>query len=358
LYRAGVEAETAGDYERAATLWEQILAQDSHFRNDQLAAEVAALEPRLHDSRARRARELARAATEEMRWQQAASAWRELLDLEPADVAAQQGIRLALREFAMESHHDGDWAMEAGAWEALLKIEPGTADAQERMVVARENQANAFFYTDAQDFVKSGNLAAARAQLEKLWSRAKYYGDPAGIASTVGVAVPPTFEEVKAREQAEREEQERIAAAAQAEQRRKDEAERARTIRIAELRTEAKTHVRNKAWREAVTAWENLLTLAPGDAEATAGIGNARRQVVLLEQDERRQQLRSAAKTAEQQKNWDIAEAKWTELAKLEPGKRSARRRRSQRQARKSELSAPNYCGQIAGVITDITRSQ
>ena len=82
LYQTGIEALTANDLERAASLRQQILDREPKFRNGQVADDMAELRPKLHAARLATAIEQAELATREKHWRQAISAWQEVSDLE------------------------------------------------------------------------------------------------------------------------------------------------------------------------------------------------------------------------------------------------------------------------------------
>lgn len=153
------------------------------------------LQQNLRPIRIQRLRQRARMATDNQDWRQAAETWNKLLGLEPDDPQAEQGLRAALRNRAKKAHGDGFWGEEIGAWEVLLKLEPGDEEAQEQLPIAEHNQQWAYKYRSAQDFVQAGKLAAAKAELELLWSQAPDYGDHEGIVPSVGLVPPPSYEE-------------------------------------------------------------------------------------------------------------------------------------------------------------------
>jgi len=160
LYRAGVTARAEGDLERLAILWQQILDRDPNFENGTLAPRMKRLEQELHPTRVQR--------------------W--------------QGM-------AEQAHRAGEWRQEIGAWQALLGLEPKATQAKERISVAEHNQKYALDYENAHRFVREGQISAAKTQLEMLYDDAPYYGDPAGLANSVGVQVPASYQAQKAQAQ-------------------------------------------------------------------------------------------------------------------------------------------------------------
>lgn len=170
LYTAGLAARARDDLERTAIYWDQILERDPSYLEGTVAAEMEAIRPRLTPIRLKR-----------------------------------------LRETAETAHGQGEWAQEIAAWQGLLALEPTNTDAQAELAIAQENRANAEQYDIARELVGKGDEEAARYQLKLLWSRAKYYGDPAGLAPKLGLTVPQSYHETQQQEQREVQEQERAA---------------------------------------------------------------------------------------------------------------------------------------------------
>lgn len=199
LYLEGIEAELAGDLERAAVLWQQVLDRQPGFRGGQVEEDMAKLAPRLHASRVRNAREEAEAAMRERRWLQAANAWQELANLEPADQEALAGVGIAIRHYGQESHRLARWNEAIGAWEALLRRDPADAEASEYLTDAQRNREQQPLYDDAKQAMIWQKPDVARVQLGKLYDeeKAPYYGDPDGIAKALNMGVRLTLPEAK-----------------------------------------------------------------------------------------------------------------------------------------------------------------
>ncbi len=160
LYTAGLAARARDDLERTAIFWDQILERDPNYLDGTVASEMEAIRPRLTPIRLRRLRETADAA---------------------------------------RAH--GEWAQEIAAWQGILALEPDNADAQTQLDIAQTNRTHAEQYDIARELAAKGDQEAARYQLKLLWSRAKYYGDPAGIAPGLGITVPPSYRDVQAQQQ-------------------------------------------------------------------------------------------------------------------------------------------------------------
>lgn len=154
LYRQGLAAKIKGDLEHAANLWQQVLARDPSYANGTLATEMEGLQAELQLIRVR-----------------------------------------SLHEQAEQAHSTGEWGKEISAWQALLEMEPKDAQISERISVAQENQKYIYLYVRAQEFAKAKNVAELKTQLEHLWQKAPYYGDPDGLAKRAGLKAPPSFRE-------------------------------------------------------------------------------------------------------------------------------------------------------------------
>lgn len=165
LYNQALTLE-GSDPERAAILLQRILDRDPKYFGGQVANDLARLEQRLYASRVARSK-------------------------------AQ----------AEQARKQGEYGAEAGALEAILAL--GSQDtavyawAQEYLPVARQNRALLGPYDVIQQRVAAGDRASAAERLQVLWRQAPYFRDPAGIAPALGLTVPPTYEEAKARHAAD-----------------------------------------------------------------------------------------------------------------------------------------------------------
>src|SRR5262249_44186658 len=99
-----------------------------------------------------------------------------------------------LREEANRARLDSDWDQERAAWETVLRLVPEDALARVRLSVARQNQPWREEYRALVEQVAQGRTDQARVSLIQLWQQAPYYGDPQGIAATLGLTVPPSYE--------------------------------------------------------------------------------------------------------------------------------------------------------------------
>lgn len=253
LYLAGIEAEIAGDLERAAILWQQVLDRQPRFRGGQVEEDMAKLAPRLHESRMRNTRARAETAVQEGRWLQAASAWQELADLEPADKETQANVVVAIRRYGQESQQAARWNEAIGAWQAILRRNPADTEAREYLEDAQRNREQQPLYDDARRAVSQEKPDVARVQLAKLYEKARHYGDPEGVAKAVGIAVPPTLAQVKeeAARRAERERLEQEAARRAARRAERLEQEAARRAERERIEREAVAWAEKEAARRA-----------------------------------------------------------------------------------------------------------
>jgi tetratricopeptide (TPR) repeat protein len=194
LYQAGLEALAANDLERTASIWQQILDRDPHFRSGQVADDMAELRPRVQAMRVDTAVQQAQVAVREKRWRQAISAWQEVLHLDPTKSDAEQNLQSAMREYSLDQLRLGAWGQAIGAWQALAQRAPYDFQASEGLAAAKTNQEQHQRYVDALQY-ETANADVARMQLKRLYELAPYYGDPEGVAKRLGVPVPPSLED-------------------------------------------------------------------------------------------------------------------------------------------------------------------
>jgi hypothetical protein len=266
LYKAAFDARANRDLERAAVYLQQVVERDKTFGDGLAASDLEAVQAQLRPVRMQRLREQALAASREEDWRAATGAWQALLGVDPTNGEAQRGIQSALRSRAEKAYREGAWGEEIGAWEALLKITPDDSQAQERIPVAEQNQQWEWIYGNAQDFVRDRKLVTAREALETLWGKppayddgkAPYYGDPAGIAPVIGIAVPLSYEEAKRQAKAKAEAEAK--AKAEAEAKAKAEAEAARqqaAVEAAERERQATITWEGGNRRRVVRGWQD-----------------------------------------------------------------------------------------------------
>ena len=101
----------------------------------------------------------------------------------------------AMRMYAREQRVAGLWSQEIGAWQALLNRLPKDTEAIRSLATAKTNQEEQQRYLDALKFEREGKVEPAKLQLERLYAKARYYGDPDGVAQRLGVTVPPSYDE-------------------------------------------------------------------------------------------------------------------------------------------------------------------
>ena len=158
LYARGLDAERQGNLEQAATLYSQIHDKEPGYLNGIVASKRESLNERLYSERSNRL-------------------WKD----------------------AKRYRRAGEYSREVGALRALIGLGPKDTQAEERLPIAVQNRQNADLYDVAQELISLGDLDTAREQLALLWRNAPYYEDPAGIAPTVGMTAPPSYEEAKER---------------------------------------------------------------------------------------------------------------------------------------------------------------
>jgi serine/threonine protein kinase len=155
LYREGVLAQSAGDIERAADLWEQSLNAQGN-RNVNTRGLLRGLARKRIALRVQQAHEAKSVGD----WQREIDIWNEI-------------IRLKRYYYFNGSHIDED----------RYKVE------QRKIVIARQNLEYRWLYEHTQQLINNGNSQAAKAALKSLWQFAPSYGDPLGLAKKVGLRV-------------------------------------------------------------------------------------------------------------------------------------------------------------------------
>ncbi len=118
-----------------------------------------------------------------------------------------------LRQQAIAARRTGEYGVEASTLEALLALGHPDACAAEYLPLARQNSQFVDLYWVVQQQIAKGDLNDAKGKLRFLWSKAPYYRDPANVAPKLGLTLPRSYEEVKARKGAEEQRQREVAAA-------------------------------------------------------------------------------------------------------------------------------------------------
>jgi hypothetical protein len=162
LYKQAIEARQGGELERAAILLQRLVDRDPGYANGEASRDVIALNERLYPERAQR-----------------------------------------LRQEAQAARRTGEYGREAGALEALVSLGPKDRWAEEYLPVAQRNRKQLDTYDAVQQYLDAGDLSEAKAKLKRLWEDAPYFRDPKGLATKLGLIVPPTYEEAKARDAAD-----------------------------------------------------------------------------------------------------------------------------------------------------------
>ncbi len=138
-----------------------------------------------------------------------------LIDREPAYFGGQPQRDLAaleeqlyttraawLRARAQQARQEGQYGVEAASLGVLIALGNHDSDmynwAQEYLPIAQQNRTMLGPYGVIQDRIADGDTTTARALLENLWNQAPYFRDPANLAPTLGLTLPPTYDHDKA----------------------------------------------------------------------------------------------------------------------------------------------------------------
>jgi len=177
LYREGMMARSAGNLERAFTLWQQILQHNPHYKNGTLVPQMDRLLEELYPLRSKRLRKQADEARRDGAWQQEIDSWNALVSVE------------------------NQWRAHRGGNPKRASVEQ---EAKEHISIAKQNLQYAWMYENAVQFINNGNQDAAKTTLQELWQHAPYYGDPSNLAKYMIVQVPPSYEKAKTMEEMSR----------------------------------------------------------------------------------------------------------------------------------------------------------
>lgn len=201
-------AESAGDINRAARLWEELLNASPNDRDAQ--NRLKDLQPSLNKLRISEFMQSIKSAQKIGDWRQEYALWEKLVafrKLEPEEIARRD-----------QAAHNQTYQEEYGILEDLVKRWSSESN------VSDVNKAKQ--HTDQRERYIS--------DLRKLWSNARYYGDPAGLAHKLGIR---TQEEEESEQKKKKAEEEALAAQA------REEAERKRKLQ--EIREKASLAVTN-----------------------------------------------------------------------------------------------------------------
>lgn len=216
-----MQAQTAlahGDLDLAEALLGQVVEQEADFGNGLAGEELAKVREQLGPVRIERLRTLASDAHAKGAWGQEIGALRALLAAEKAAAdAAQVNNSPASGSWGRRASQSGAaspwdepavpdidprarWAAPAPSWNAPAATTTGWgassdatqpwpaaspvagADLRKRLERAENCQKWAWLYENARAFAQSGDGAATRLALSRLWEKAPEYGDPSGIA--------------------------------------------------------------------------------------------------------------------------------------------------------------------------------
>ena len=206
LYNQAHDLEST-DPERAAILYQRLLDREPEYAGGRVRLDLERLNQKLYEQRAHRLREQAEAA-----------------------------------------HKQGQYGEEAGALQALIAL--GDHDhvtfswAEEYLVVAQQNSKWLDTYENVKHFVANGDVDGARDLLAYLWQmeNAPFFRDPAGLASTLNLTLPMTYEQWK---------EERLAGEAKAQREQEAAAERDVLIAHAQASANAAFEEENALWQTA-----------------------------------------------------------------------------------------------------------
>ena len=222
LFQEGVNSQASGNIEEAFRIWRQIMTQPGVAERYSTAARnrIQELRTQMIPLRLKQARE----ASLQGRWQDEIRLWEELLALEPSAQDLTSPLILG------------------------KPMSNGTQSIQARLQIARQNEQSTWMYEAAQKFLQDRNSVAATTQLNILWKDAPYYGDPEGLAKTLGISAPLNYEQALVAEQAriaqERQEQQRQAQASMLKERQEQE-------RIQQQRLQERLDIEKREQKEA-----------------------------------------------------------------------------------------------------------
>jgi tetratricopeptide (TPR) repeat protein len=153
LYRRAVQAEIAGNLDRATDLFQRILHANPSYRNHYVGNRM------------------------------------------PDMLRKRQQVWLdRLKKIAYEARLEGEWGLEIAAWNATMTESGGDPRAQAGLDLARRHHSFAWLYKEALSAYNNGDVAVARHQLQELWKNAPDYGDPARLAPELGLPARQTRE--------------------------------------------------------------------------------------------------------------------------------------------------------------------
>ncbi|HEU5348027.1 MAG TPA: TIR domain-containing protein [Ktedonobacterales bacterium] len=205
LYVAGHTAFEDGDLERAAAFLENVVLHDPGYLAGAAKQELDSILQSVHSDRITR-----------------------------------------LCNDADEAGAAGDWERAIRSWQGVLAIQPGHEEASERLNIAIHNQEQEEFYVVVKELVQRREFTSAINELKLLWVRAPLYGDPSNLAPTLGLSVPSSWRDLKAREAAEAESRKSAehAARAAASQAAKQRAATQHKTLIEQFRRRSRVHYR------------------------------------------------------------------------------------------------------------------
>ena len=190
LFQEGVRLQANGNTEEAFRIWRQVMTTQGVAERYSTTAHnrIRELRSQMIPLRLKQARE----ASMQGRWQDEIHFWEDLLALEPSteDLVSQLTSPLTI-------HRCGSIEYSS------------SSDIQERLNVAQRNEQSSWMYESARQFIQNRDYAAASTQLQMLWQDAPYYGDPANLATTIGLPAALNYDQAIVAEQA-RLEQERV----------------------------------------------------------------------------------------------------------------------------------------------------
>jgi len=173
LFQEGVRAQASGNIEEAFRIWQQIITTRGVTERYSTPARkrVQELRKQMVSLRRKQAQE----ASMQGRWQDEIRLWEDLLALgqspQDLDSLLKSPVILGTTSNIKQRIH-------------------------QRLQIAEQNEQSAWMYEGAQQFIENKDNAAARTQLQMLWTDVPYYGDPAGLAKIVGLPTTLNYEQI------------------------------------------------------------------------------------------------------------------------------------------------------------------
>jgi|GEM_PF-2081766 hypothetical protein len=196
LYKQGLQARNTQQWEACADSWRKVLAADPKYLGGSLATDMVEVERNVAALNVERLRQSVRQAKASGDVGESMQALYALTLADPGDETAKKDLWASGVAKADAEHRDGAWDDEIATWNLLLNVLPSDTYASRRKANVEQNKQYVQMYRLARELTREGKKTEAKEQLTKLWQHAPYYGDPSGIAPSLGLAVLPTYDEV------------------------------------------------------------------------------------------------------------------------------------------------------------------